>query len=291
MSELPAPIRDFIDALTEDTLSPAYLVVNDNAALTEWGGDLGSYGISELEKQMDVTEHIPYLGGLLPLEGNNLSLPRVETRSGIFADIYIFRRREAVWILLLDVTSEARRRRQLQQRANEAGLEVTELKLEGETLARVNSILEERVRERTAQLSQTVRQLQQELDEKERAQDALRESQMRFLSLYDSNVMGITFWDPSGRLTEANGEFLDLIGYSREDLVGEGIHWDQLMGETDSSAPDLSAEMRDTLLLRPSLRPFVRKDGQRITLLFSAAPQRGTRDKMVCFALDPSKYE
>jgi PAS domain S-box-containing protein len=291
MSELPAPIREFIDELTEDTLSPAYLVVNEGVELIEWGGDLSSYGIADLEKQMDVTEHVPYLAGLLPLEGNNLSLPRVETRSGIFADIYIFRRREAVWILLLDVTSEARRRRQLQQRANEAGLEATELKQESEVLARVNSILEERVRERTAQLSQTVRQLQHELDEKERAQDALRESQMRFLSLYDANVIGITFWDPSGRLTEANGEFLDLIGYSREDLVGAGIHWDQLMGEADGSAPDLSEEMRDTLLLRPSLRPFVRKNGERIKLLFSAAPQRGTRDKMVCFALDPSKYE
>lgn len=291
MSELPAPIREFINSLTEDSLSPAYLVVNDNAELQEWGGELDSYGIDGLKEKMDVTEHITYLGGLFPLDGNNLSLPRVETRSGIYADIYLFRRRQVVWVLLLDVTSEARRRRHLQQRANEAGLEVTELKLQGEVLTQVNSILEERVRERTAQLSQTVRQLQHELDEKERAQDALRESQMRFLSLYDANVMGITFWDPSGRLTEANSEFLDLIGYSREDLVAGQIHWDQLMGETDGSSPDLSADMRDTLSLRPSLRPFIRKDGRPITLLFSAAPQRGTRDKMVCFALDPSKYE
>jgi PAS domain S-box-containing protein len=291
MSELPAPVREFIDELTEDTLSPAYLVVNDTGELQEWGGELTSYGIDDLTEKTDVTEHIPYLVGLLPLDGNNLSLPRVETRSGIFADVYLFRRRQVIWVLFLDVTSEARRRRRLQQRANEASLEVTDLKFQSEVLARVNSILEERVRERTAQLSQTVRQLQSELAEKEKAQDALRESQMRFLSLYDANIIGITFWGPSGNLTEANSEFLELIGYSREDLVAGRIHWDQLTGEGDCSPGDLSSDMRTTLPLRPSFRQFVRKDGQQITLLFSAAPQRGTRDKMVCFALDPTKYE
>ncbi|MGH9929434.1 MAG: PAS domain S-box protein [Pyrinomonadaceae bacterium] len=292
MSDLPVPIRDFIEALTEDTLSPAYLFVKDGAGLSEWGGDLSSYGILGLEKHMDVSEHIPYLSGLLPLETGNLSLPRVQTRTGVFADIYLFRRDEGVWFLLLDVTSEARRRRRLQQRANEASLEATDLKQEGEALARVNSLLEERVRERTAQLSQTVLQLEHELAEKERAQDALRESQMRFLSLYDANIIGITFWESSGKLTEANSEFLDLVGYSREDLVAGRMHWDQISGATNSSAePDLSAELRNTLSLRPSLRPFVRKDGSSVTLLFSAAPQKGTRDKMVCFALDLSKYQ
>jgi len=35
----------------------------------------------------------------------------------------------------------------------------------------------------------------------------------------------------------------------------------------------------------------VHKDGSTVTLLFSAAPQKGTRDKMVCFALDVSRYQ
>ena len=113
---------------------------------------------------------------------------------------------------------------------------------------------------------------------------------MRFLSLYDANIIGITFWDESGRLTEANGEFLDLVGYAREDLVAGEVRWDRITGETGQSEPDLAAELRDTLELRPSLRPFVRKDGSTVTLLFSAAPQRGSRGKMVCFALDISRY-
>src|SRR5438876_3011669 len=288
--ELPPPIREFIDLLNEDTLGPAYLLVNDAGDLLEWGGDLASYDVTGLQAGLNAGEHIGFLSGVLPLEGQNMALPRVQTRPGIFADVFLFRREGGVWILLMDATSEARRRARLQQRAYDSSLHAADLEREGEVLARVNSLLEDAVKQRTLQLQQTVQQLERELDEKERAEKALRESQMRFLSLYDANIIGITFWDESGRLTEANSEFLDLVGYAREDLIAGEVRWDRITGATGHSGPDLAAELRDTLELRPSLRPFVRKDGSTVTLLFSAAPQRGSRQKMVCFALDISRY-
>ena len=288
--ELPPPIREFIDLLNEDTLGPAYLLVNDAGDLLEWGGDLASYDVTGLQAGLNAGEHIGFLSGVLPLEGQNMALPRVQTRPGIFADVFLFRREGGVWILLRDATSEARRRARLQQRAYDSSLHAADLEREGEVLARVNSLLEDAVKQRTLQLQQTVQQLERELDEKERAEKALRESQMRFLSLYDANIIGITFWDESGRLTEANSEFLDLVGYAREDLIAGEVRWDRITGATGHSGPDLAAELRDTLELRPSLRPFVRKDGSTVTLLFSAAPQRGSRQKMVCFALDISRY-
>ena len=288
--ELPRPIREFIDLLNEDTLGPAYLLVNDAGDLLEWGGDLSAYDVTGLQAGLNAGEHIAFLSGVLPLEGQNMTLPRVQTRPGIFADVYLFRREGGIWILLMDATSEARRRARLQQKAYDSSLHAADLEREGEVLARVNSLLEDAVKQRTLQLQQTVQQLEHQLDEKERAEKALRESQMRFLSLYDANIIGIKFWDESGRLTEANGEFLDLVGYAREDLVAGEVRWDRITGETGQSEPDLAAELRDTLELRPSLRPFVRKDGSTVTLLFSAAPQRGSRGKMVCFALDISRY-
>jgi hypothetical protein len=68
------------------------------------------------------------------------------------------------------------------------------------------------------------------------------------------------------------------------------VRWDRITGANNVSRPDLAAELRDTFELRPALRPFVRKDGSTVTLLFSAAPQKGSLRKMVCFALDISKY-
>lgn len=288
--ELPPPIREFIDLLNEDSLAPTYLLVNDAGDLLEWGGDPGSYGVTGLQAGLNAGEHIAFLSGVLPLEGQNMNLPRVQTRPGIFADIFLFRRKGGIWILLMDATMEARRRARLQQKAYDSSLHASDLEREGEILARVNSLLEERVKQRTLQLQQAVQQLERELDEKERAERALRESQMRFLSLYDANIIGITFWDESGRLTEANSEFLNLVGYVREDLVAGEVRWDRITGATDQLGPDLTTELRDTLELRPSLRQFVRKDGRTVTLLFSAAPQRGSLRKMVCFALDISRY-
>jgi PAS domain S-box-containing protein len=288
--ELPPPIREFIDILDEETLAPGYLLVNDRGDLLEWGGDLDAHDVTGLQAGLNAGEHIGFLNGVLPLEGQNMTLPRVQTRPGIFADIFIFHREAGTWILLLDATAEARRRSRLQQKAYDSRLHAADLEREGEVLARVNSLLETRVKQRTLQLQQAVQQLERELAEKERAETALRESQMRFLSLYDANIIGITFWDESGRLTEANGAFLDLVGYEREDLVAGKVRWDRITGVNDESDSDLAAELRDTLELRPSLRPFVRKDGSTVTLLFSAAPQKGSLRKMVCFALDISRY-
>jgi PAS domain S-box-containing protein len=287
---LPPPIREFIDLLNEETLEPAYLLVGNEGNLLEWGGDLSAYNVTGLQAGLNIGEHIAFLSGVLPLEGQNMTLPRMQTRSGIFADIYLFRRESGIWILLMDATSEARRRARLQQKAYDSRLQTADLEREAEVLARVNSLLEDAVKQRTLQLQQTVQQLEHELDEKERAEKALRESQMRFLSLYDANIIGITFWDESGRLTEANSEFLDLVGYDREDLVTGKVRWDRITGATGQSGPDLTTELRDTFELRPSLRPFVRKDGSTVTLLFSAAPQKGSLRKMVCFALDISRY-
>jgi PAS domain S-box-containing protein len=256
----------------------------------EWGGDLDAYTVTGLQAGLNAGDQILFLNGVFPLEGQNMTLPRVQTRPGIFADIFIFRREASIWILLLDATAEARRRARLQQKAYDSSLHAADLEREGEVLARVNSLLETRVKQRTLQLQHVVQQLERELAEKEQAERALRESQMRFLSLYDANIIGITFWDESGQLTEANGAFLDLIGYAREDLVAGEIRWDRIAGADEESDSNLAAELRDTFELRPALRPFVRKDGSTVTLLFSAAPQKGSLRKMVCFALDISRY-
>ena len=54
---------------------------------------------------------------------------------------------------------------------------------------------------------------------------ALRESEMRFRSVVESNMIGIGFWDINGEVTDANDALLEMIGYTREDLVSGQIHW------------------------------------------------------------------
>lgn len=179
MSELPAPIRDFILSLADDTLSPAYLLVTDTGTLIEWGGDLESYGIKELERNMDVSQHVTFLSGLLPLATNGLYLPRVQTETEVFADVFLFSREQGTWVLLLDATADTARRLSLQQKLYDSRLLVTDLEREGDALYKANAVLEQLVRERTAELAQTVLQLRQELDARERTTKARWDGEAR----------------------------------------------------------------------------------------------------------------
>ena len=292
MSELPKPICDFILELTEDVRSPAYLLVAEAGNLREWGGDLSSYYITGLQKDADAGEHVPFLQGMLPLETQNLFLPSVQTGDAQYADVYIFKREEGTWILLLDATADATKRQRLQQKSNDLHLQVVELEREEEALYETQSILEQRVAERTAELSQVNAQLRKELDERKRAEAALRESEARFRRLSDSNMIGIMFWNMKGKITEANDAFLNMLGYTREDLLAGDIFWDQLARPEGHSLDEKAfAQMRDTGACVPFKRQFIRKDGTATTLLFGAALLTGSQNKIVCFTLDLSKYK
>lgn len=292
MSELPLPIRNFILELTEDKRSPAYLLVSDQNTLSEWGGACAAYGINELEKNIDVGEHISFLQGLLPLEHHNVYLPNVQTKPGQYADVYLFQRKEGTWILLLDATVDATKRQHMQQKAHNLSIRVADMEREEETLYEAQSILEEKVRERTKELAEMNLQLKKELAERKRIEAELRESESRFRRLSESNMIGIMFWDVKGKITEANDAFLEMLGYTREDLLAGQIHWDQVTRTEKISVDEQAfAEMRDTGACKPFVREFIRKDGTRTKLLFGAALLSGSQTKIACFALNLANYK
>ena len=56
----------------------------------------------------------------------------------------------------------------------------------------------------------------------------LREREARISRLVESNIIGIMIFDLQGRIIEANQAFLDLLGYSREDLISGRLRWTEL---------------------------------------------------------------
>jgi PAS domain S-box-containing protein len=278
MSDLPGPIRDFIEALTDDLLSPAFMLVSDEGRLSYWGGTLSSYGISRLKEDMQIDNHVPFLMGTLPLDSGNVFLPKVQTAKDVFADVYLFRRKEGTWILLLDATDDVKKRQALQQRTYDISLRAAELEHEGRTLFDANSRLSESVKEQTLELSQTVVRLQQELAEGRQREQALSESEARFRSLFDSNVMGIAYFDSQGNVFESNNTFLELLGYSRDDLKRGLLTWSQLA----PIASDFSSSSPQETLMQ---QEFIRKDQSRIWLLFASAPQLEVPGNRIGFAI------
>jgi PAS domain S-box-containing protein len=290
MADLPAPVSEFIDALTEDLLAPAYLLVTNEGGLTEWGGALESYGITGLEKDVQVGDHLAFLVGLLPLDSGGTFLPNVQTTTDVFADVYIFRSEQGTWILFLDATVDVKKRQALQQRTYEISLQAAQLEQEGRSLYDANSVLEQRVREQTAELSQTVLRLQQELADGRRTERALSISESRFRSLFDCNVVGIVFWDATGKITEANDAFLRLLGYSREDLARGDVKWDRISLPFTQVVDELSfADTLDPLTCELHEREFIRKDGSTKILHFGGSVAEGTAKSQVGFVVNFSE--
>ncbi|HXY36934.1 MAG TPA: response regulator [Planctomycetaceae bacterium] len=124
---------------------------------------------------------------------------------------------------------------------------------------------------------------------RKRAEEALRASDARFRSLTRSNVMGILMVHEDGRITEANDAFLDLVGYSREDLQASQLRWDKL------TAPEYAwldrqgiEQLMTTGASTPWEKELVRKDGSRVHVLNGLAILKGSRDRCLCFVLDIS---
>jgi PAS domain S-box-containing protein len=118
----------------------------------------------------------------------------------------------------------------------------------------------------------------------------LRESDMRLRRIIDSNMIGIAFGNDEGRITEANEAFLQLAGYTREDLVADGISWPALT-PVEFHARQLQAidEVRATGRCTPFEVDLIRRDGRRVPVLVGGARLSARRREGVAFVLDISE--
>ncbi|MEG4408149.1 PAS domain S-box protein [Microcoleus sp. MON2_D5] len=116
---------------------------------------------------------------------------------------------------------------------------------------------------------------------------ALRESEMRFRSVVESNIIGIGFWDASGEVTDANDALLEMIGYTREDLASRQIRWLELTApeylELDRVA---LAQVEAEGSCAPFEKEYLRKDGTRFPVLVGGGSFQGCKDKGAFFVLD-----
>ena len=127
----------------------------------------------------------------------------------------------------------------------------------------------------------------QDFTEHKRAQEALRASEERCRRIADSNIIGIAFWDMDGRITEANQGFLDLVGFSREDLRAGGLRWRDITPTEYRHLDDRAlTEMRACGACRPFEKEYARKDGRRVPVLIGAALLEKSECEGVAFILD-----
>jgi PAS domain S-box-containing protein len=103
----------------------------------------------------------------------------------------------------------------------------------------------------------------------------------------DSNIIGIMIGASRGRILEANEAFLDMLGYSREDLISARIRWTKLTpAEWGPADRDALAQMSATGICKPYEKEYFRKDGSRVPILVGGAFFERKRDEEVVFVID-----
>jgi two-component system cell cycle sensor histidine kinase/response regulator CckA len=126
-------------------------------------------------------------------------------------------------------------------------------------------------------------------EERERLLAALRESEARFRALSESGVIGVLVADRE-RLVEANDAFLELIGYSRAEMLEGLIRWSGITppeyAEADARA---LRELTETGVVRPFEKEYVRKDGSRVPVVVGGAVTGHQPLEWTSFVIDASE--
>ncbi len=99
--------------------------------------------------------------------------------------------------------------------------DITALKQIETELRKFNQVLEQRVAERTAEISRVNEELIHELAEREQAEQALRESEERFRAIYEFSPIGITIVNAEGKFVRTNRAYQEMLGYTKDELQGK----------------------------------------------------------------------
>jgi len=97
-------------------------------------------------------------------------------------------------------------------------VETPELKRAKEEIQRLHDELEQRVMERTRQLTTAHRALQRQMAERMRTEEALWKSEMKYRSLFELSHDVIVLLDPTGHILEMNRRGEHVTGYTQSEL-------------------------------------------------------------------------
>src|SRR5690606_26757112 len=107
-------------------------------------------------------------------------------------------------------------------------------------------------------------------DENRRVREGVvrRETEARFQRLLQSNIIGVIFGDVDGRITDANAAFLEMLGFSREDLEA-GVLRNDVLTPPECRAHDRLAveQLKATGSAAPFAKEFYRKNGDRLPVV------------------------
>lgn len=125
------------------------------------------------------------------------------------------------------------------------------------------------------------RQASREIRQRRLAQDALRDSESRFRSLYHNTPAMLHSIDPEGRLVSVSDYWVEVMGYRRDEVIGRRLT-DFFTEESRKVAETkIIPRFFETGFLQDIPYQFVKKSGEKIDVLLSAIADRDAKGNIV----------
>ena len=133
--------------------------------------------------------------------------------------------------------------------------------------------------------------LLQDINNRKCQEQALRQIQERARRLIDANIIGVVISDMD-HIFEANDAFLEIVGYTREDLAARRINWID-MTPPELLPLDMNAiqELKELGAFTPFEKAYFHKDGRLVPILIGGAVLEQEPLQWVCFILDISEQK
>ncbi|MBD1812283.1 PAS domain S-box protein [Microcoleus vaginatus DQ-U2] len=127
----------------------------------------------------------------------------------------------------------------------------------------------------------------QDVSERKRVEQALRESESQLRALFEANIIGIIIGDFQGNILEVNEAWLATLGYRREEVLSGEVNFLEITPpEFRHLDEQAMAQMKQVGRHAPFEKEYIRKDGRRVPVLIGTAYLGGPNNLGVGFLID-----